>query len=320
MEPLISIIVPVYNTEKYLDRCIQSIVNQTYKNLEIILVDDGSTDKSAEICDNYASIDDRIRVIHKKNGGSSSARNAGLDACNGEYIGFIDSDDYISLDMYENLYMMCNNVVSISTIGMKEVSAYDTSTDSGNTDITFNTNEYYLKKILLKDDGGSVCSRLFHKDIISDIRFKENKLNEDVLFMVDVLSRIRSVIYINEIGYYYFSREGSNSRQFGKAVHDMVGNSTEIKHYVEEKFPSLIKEAEYFEIFQHMSFLLCCPYNYNRAEDPMCAEVLSFIRKNLLKGLKNPHFSNKNKLKLISVALFPTMTSYLVEKKAKKSD
>ena len=103
-EPLISVIVPVYNVAPYLDRCIKSIISQTYKNLEIILVDDGSTDESGVMCDHYAKLDDRIIVIHKVKGGASSARNAGLDHANGNYIGFVDSDDYIGKDMYNQLY------------------------------------------------------------------------------------------------------------------------------------------------------------------------------------------------------------------------
>ena len=102
--PLITVIVPVYNVEKYLTRCVDSIINQTYKNLEIILVDDGSTDSSPAICDNYAKKDSRINVIHKQNNGASSARNAALDIASGDYIGFVDSDDYINRDMYASLF------------------------------------------------------------------------------------------------------------------------------------------------------------------------------------------------------------------------
>lgn len=103
MNKLITVIVPVYNVAKYLEKCVKSIQDQTYKSLEIILVDDGSTDSSGAICDKYATEDSRIRVIHKPNGGLSSARNAGLDAATGDYVGFIDSDDYIAPDFYESL-------------------------------------------------------------------------------------------------------------------------------------------------------------------------------------------------------------------------
>ena len=101
--PLISVIVPIYNVEKYLDRCVDSIINQTYKNLEIILVDDGSPDNCPQMCDDYAKKDSRIKVVHKENGGLSDARNVGMEVATGEYVSFIDSDDYISLDCYETV-------------------------------------------------------------------------------------------------------------------------------------------------------------------------------------------------------------------------
>ena len=117
-KPLISVIVPIYKVEKYLNKCVKSIINQTYKNLEIILVDDGSPDNCGKICDKLAERDDRIRIIHKKNGGLSSARNAGIEIANGEYIGFVDSDDYIDNDMFETLYNnIKDNNADLSIIG-----------------------------------------------------------------------------------------------------------------------------------------------------------------------------------------------------------
>ncbi|MDE6946071.1 MAG: glycosyltransferase, partial [Anaeroplasmataceae bacterium] len=110
---IISVIVPIYNTEPYLNRCIDSIIKQTYRNLEIILVNDGSTDRSGEICDAYEKADNRVKVIHKRNGGLSSARNSGLEILNGKYIGFVDSDDYIAADMYETLLACMDDDVDI---------------------------------------------------------------------------------------------------------------------------------------------------------------------------------------------------------------
>lgn len=121
-DKLITIIIPVYNVEKYLRECIDSVIAQTYKNLEIILVDDGSIDKSGEICDEYSKKDSRIRVIHKKNGGLSDARNVALDIAKGEYIGFIDSDDYIEKDMFETLYKLAEKYhAEISSISFYKI-------------------------------------------------------------------------------------------------------------------------------------------------------------------------------------------------------
>ena len=120
--PKISVIVPVYNVEKYLRKCIESILNQTFREFELILVDDGSTDSSGKICDEYALKDSRIKVIHKENGGASSARNAGLDVAKGEYIGFVDSDDWIEMDMYGELYRLIKeNNTDISVCGINNI-------------------------------------------------------------------------------------------------------------------------------------------------------------------------------------------------------
>ena len=123
--PKISVIVPVYNVEKYLRKCIESILNQTFREFELILVDDGSTDSSGKICDEYALKDSRIKVIHKENGGASSARNAGLDVAKGEYIGFVDSDDWIEMDMYGELYRLIKeNNTDISVCGINNIKRY----------------------------------------------------------------------------------------------------------------------------------------------------------------------------------------------------
>ena len=133
MNSLISVIVPIYNVEKYLDRCVESIINQTYKNLEIILVDDGSPDNCTQMCDDYAKKDSRIRVVHKENGGLSDARNAGMEVATGEYVSFIDSDDYISLDFYETLFQtMIDNdsdIVECSVVKFYENGKFDEYSD-----------------------------------------------------------------------------------------------------------------------------------------------------------------------------------------------
>lgn len=312
-KPLISIIVPIYNSEPYLERCVDSIINQTYSNIEIILVNDGSTDGSSQICERYATIDERIKVVHKVNGGQSSARNLGLDVCSGDFIGFVDSDDWISDNMYASLLSHCENRKNIATIGIEEVN------DSGEV---FNrsvfakqitSRENLICKILFRQDFGSVCSRLFPREIIINNRFDETKLNEDVLFMMSIMKNVESVSYVPIIGYFYYRREGSTSRCFGKAIHDMVGNSVEIRKQISAEFPTLLKEAEYYEIYQHMNFLLCCPSDYARDKDSLCGEAVRYIRKHLLAGLCNPCFTLKNKLKLIGVSLMPKVMSKLVE-------
>lgn len=319
MTPKISVIVPIYNSESYLDKCVKSIMAQTYTNLEIILVDDGSTDRSSLMCDGYAQVDSRIKVIHKKNGGLSSARNAGIGSCSGQYIGFVDSDDWISPTMYEELLSLCEkNIGTIATIGVNQVNEENLITLRRAFLDEVVSAIQLLEKILCHKDCGSVCFRLFPREIVGDTRFDESKLNEDVLFMVSMIEKVKSVTYTSKIGYYYFQRSGSTSRSFGKAVHDMVGNSKKIREYVDKEFSSLSKAAERFEIFQNMSFLLCCPSNLDRKSDPIYSDVLSFVRKHIIVGIRNPYLTNKEKMKLLGVALCPRIVSRLIEKKLKK--
>ena len=142
MNPLISVIVPIYKVEKYLDRCVESLINQTYKNLEIILVDDGSPDNSPAMCDNYAKKDSRIKVVHKKNGGLSDASNVGMSVATGEFISFIDSDDYVSDDFFEVLYNTMitekSDIVECSVVKFYEDNLFDKHNDD-NEITTFST-------------------------------------------------------------------------------------------------------------------------------------------------------------------------------------
>ena len=320
MFPLISVIVPIYNTELYLDKCITSILNQTYQNLEVILVNDGSTDASASICDKYSIKDARVKVIHKQNGGQSSARNMGLDICSGDYIGFIDSDDWISETMYEKMFSLVKNDRMIIAIGSQEIAEDGKITSTRNYEEANLSSEEMLSNILLSKVGCSVCTKLFPRHIIESLRFKENKLNEDLLFMIDVLSNINQISYSSEIGYFCLKRSGSTTQVFGKAVHDMIENAKNVRHYVDTVYPSLSKKAERFEIYQNMSFLLCCPPKYDRDSDPLYKDVLSYVKKHRIKGLFNQYFSIKDKLKLLGVSFSPIMMARIVDYKKKNKN
>lgn len=185
LQPLISVIVPCYNVEEYLPKCIESILNQTYRNLEILLVDDGSPDNCGRICDEYAAKDSRIRIIHKKNGGLSDARNAALDVMTGEYVTFIDSDDYVSDDYVEYLYKI------IKESGVKlSVSSYQTFVDDSSAEIC--TNNPLFVKIVHTNDAltgmfyqqifdTSAWAKMYHRSLFSDgIRYPKGWLYEDL--------------------------------------------------------------------------------------------------------------------------------------------
>lgn len=214
--PVISVIVPVYNVEKYIEKCVDSIIIQTYKNLEIILVDDGSPDKCPEICDNYAKKDSRIKVIHKVNGGLSDARNAGLDIASGKYVTFIDSDDYISFDYIEKLYCaLVDNGADMSLCSFIFV-------DDNYNIITERQNDSPIEdecisgldiiKKLNQSHGGyyvvSVC-KLYSIHLFDNLRFRQGKIHEDEFIIHHVLYKCKRVATIAQPLYFYFQRSGS---------------------------------------------------------------------------------------------------------------
>ena len=211
--PLISVIIPVYNVEKYLDRCIESVVNQTYRNLEIILVDDGSPDRCPQICDDWSTKDPRIRVIHKANGGLSSARNTGLQNSNGEYLYFIDSDDWIELDMLQSLYDACShNDVLLSVCGRY---VHFENNNSIQIDKCPAANEIMPSKVfvshMLIGDHCDSCAwdKLFHKSLLVDIRFPEGRIYEDVAIMYKIALSTSCVATLSKQLYHYFRHSGS---------------------------------------------------------------------------------------------------------------
>lgn len=215
---LISVIVPVYNVEKYLRQCLDSIINQTYRNLEIILVDDGSTDSSGIICDEYAQIDARIKVIHKENGGLSSARNAGLDVCisGGDYVAFVDSDDWLELDMYERLYETSKKY-NADIVASKIYLEYKNKTG-------FLNERYWPQKVVTIDEFNkmrlfkdvcyqrlyytTVCNKLYNSQIFKKLRFP-HYLYEDVFVILDILRAASVIALLPEHKYHYRQREGS---------------------------------------------------------------------------------------------------------------
>ncbi|WP_178985257.1 glycosyltransferase [Winogradskyella helgolandensis] len=199
MENKISVIVPVYKVETYLHRCIDSITNQTYTNLEIILINDGSPDSSGKICDDYATKDNRIIVIHKKNEGSSCARNAGLDIATGDYIAFVDSDDYINELMLET---MLNKLLDhqLDVVEITPKSKYNQTSADNHFEIQDKSTA--LKRII-QNTTFSVWCRLYKRAIVHDLRFIPKIIHQDVFYTIDVLNRINQIGYLNNKSYNY---------------------------------------------------------------------------------------------------------------------
>ena len=209
---MVSVIVPVYNVELYLSRCVDSIINQSYKDLEIILIDDGSQDNSPDLCDKYSAVDNRIRVIHKTNGGLSSARNAGLDLALGDYICFVDSDDWISSTAVEySIGLMKRYHADVVETGILCTSDYVTNIPKQEK-IEIFKGKSILQDYLLsstKGAGYSVCKCMFSKGSIGGVRFREGYNNEDIDFKYKVLSISNVLVKSNIINYFYFQGVGS---------------------------------------------------------------------------------------------------------------
>lgn len=211
---MISVIVPVYNTEKYLDRCVQSILAQTYTDFELLLIDDGSTDSSGAMCDRYAEQDSRVRVFHKENGGVSSARNLGLDNAIGEWITFCDSDDFVYQDWLAN-YDISNSINPDLICQGVECSIKLSSSDR-NEKYSFNFGGLIKDGLLLLHEYhilGYVFIKLFKKNIIDAyrIRFDEQlKFKEDELFVLSYMTHCETMLSFKKIGYYYYVPDWCN--------------------------------------------------------------------------------------------------------------
>ncbi len=211
MKDKLSVIVPIYNVEKYLKKCVDSLINQTYHNLEIILVDDGSTDSSGKIADEYKEIDGRIKVIHKTNGGLADARNKGLDVATGKYVAFVDSDDWIDFNTYEySIDMMEKN--NSDMFVFRAINCYNGQScevkNTNNCEIIKNKDIFDYWGII----GRGVCDKVFIREYWNDIRFPFGKTSEDIFVIYKLMAKAKVTILSSNIYYYYRQRLGSISK------------------------------------------------------------------------------------------------------------
>lgn len=282
MKDLISVIIPVYKVEQYLDECINSVVNQSYKNLEIILVDDGSPDKCPKMCDGWAKRDNRIKVVHKQNGGLSSARNAGLDVANGDYFAFVDSDDWIAPTMYEDLYnaiIKYNADVAVSKIQKcfpdGHISDFNTNWNHQiNEDTVFEKKEYLHLCLSTKLDS-TAWNKLYKKHLFINVRFKEDRLTEDYLMTYYLINNINKVIYLNKVHYNYRVRPNGICGTYTH-INDTYLNINEIRaDLLGKKDLESIRHLNIFKLKFLISTCLICinvrpeTINYNYYHDEL---------------------------------------------------
>ena len=312
---LVSIIVPIFNSEKYIRRCIASVLEQSYSNFELILVDDGSTDASQLISEEYATRDNRIRVIHQENQGVSAARNAGIEASSGEYLMFVDSDDTLKnhaiMTLVEDAEHYGADVVStieskIDENGVEKVFSEDNSlyiyTGLNPLKMSLNYNKHTY----------SLHGKLFKFDFVDDIRFVNGRnINEDGYYIFQCYSKCPVLVQHNISTYCYFFRNDSLSRSiFSEKYFDMLYFSEQKKKTIQTRFPWLINEALNMEVSTHLFFLgaLCkaSGKKYRRVEK----ESIQFVRANY----KNYHSDNKYETRMSKIVywgLFPLYKFFL---------
>lgn len=322
-DELISIIVPVYNVEKYLNRCVNSLINQTYKNIEILLIDDGSTDTSGEICDSYKK-DERIKVWHKKNGGLSETRNYGLDKALGNVVCFIDSDDYVTLDMIEKLYTLKNKYnADVVVCGMRKFyNDKETIKFSKEGDVyTYTSDDALLKMI----DYNSLVSpnavnKMYDKKMFTnDCLYPIGKRYEDMGVTARIFSKSSIIIYTTSEMYMYFQRNDSiTNESFNEKDLDHITMSEELYHYICNNRSKLKNEFLVYLIFSFVScsnkIIMSNTNEYNYVIENAC----SLIKKNKKIILESRVYSIKKKVQLIMFAYLNKLYKMLYKRKAKK--
>lgn len=288
MDDLISVIIPVYKVEGYLSKCIESVINQTYSNIEIILVDDGSPDNCGKICDEYAKIDNRIIVIHKENGGVSSARNAGMDIASGKFISFVDGDDYISYDYISKLYdLLKDNDLPMSMCSINiDKNGSIAAGPSFNSDGEFQS-DCLINEILNFKTISAVFCKLFRNETINNLRFKNYSIAEDLLFLIEYLQTVERIISCNDKLYYYvLNSEGAirNPYNYKKyeslEVYDEILKLSENKDYYSKAKARLVRG--------NFHILLKIPkQTYRKEYDLICSKIREYRKEVMLDRSNN---------------------------------
>lgn len=300
MDDLISIIIPVYNVEKYLDKCLDTVINQTYKNIEIIIVNDGSTDNSLDICNKYKNLDNRVKVFSIKNSGASQARNYALKKAKGKYLAFVDSDDYIDLDMIELLYNnMIKEKADLSCCSFYEVFKDDIKKKTEEDKVYIMNNKKTIEKSFL-DEGLSVYlwNKLYKRELFKNIELPVGKSSQERFVMYEIFDKAKRVVYQSICKYYYIQRKNSTAHNLVKVNTDSIEASLNAVNYLKK-----YKDIRPLAVKEYLLTRLRCYKKlvyYNKKIDKR-------IRKNLIRELNkyNIDYSLKEKIEIILLKYFP---------------
>ena len=261
MKDLISVIIPVYNVEKYLRRCLDSVRNQSYKNLQIVLVNDGSTDGSGEICDEYAKLDERFVVCHKVNEGVAKARNTALSMARGEFVGFADADDYLEQEIFAKLHeALISNEADLAVCGYyEEYADRCIEIGTGNGMIVYDNYDAYVDYFKMGGRIGSGCwNKLFRAKALNGIEYKPYVMGEDVEMLSRALNNCNKVVCIDYAGYHYIHRMGSATQlSFRKENLNIIDVMDEVIEFVKENHPDLINNVYAFQASWIVAILQC---------------------------------------------------------------
>lgn len=313
-ETKISVIVPVYNTEKWLERCITSIQRQTWQNLEIIIVDDGSTDESGQVAERLAQADSRIKVFHKPNGGASTARNMGIDNASGEYIGFIDSDDYIDPEMYARLMELIRQedllMAQTSRNGINEAGKVLVDIYVPPKETTVMESYAYIRELLLHRGDASFCTKLIKASLFTDERFPEGVLNEDFHLLMRLLPKVERIAVLAETYYHIFHRPDSTTRkrsqeEFPRVFLDIVDNADMMEAIIARACPVLKEEARRFALYQRLDYLSHIPTGQMTKENDFYQNVLRYIRRYFGDILTNRYLEGEFRFYLLLFCISP---------------
>ncbi len=300
----ITIVVPIYNTEEYLERCVNSILNQSYKNLEIILVDDESPDNCPELCEKFKTMDNRVVVIHKKNGGLSDARNAGIEIATGKYISFVDSDDYIESDYIQVLYDLIKKYKS--KISMVDINRrFDSGkiiNNSNNQEFVLNQKEFFEKMLYgERDFDNSASAKLYETALFNDVRYPVGRLYEDTATTYKIILKCNEIPVKSVPLYNYMIRATSIVQcSFNEKKLQIIESTKEMTNAVKKKYPDLENAClrkEAWSYFSTLSQMALSNYRNKELENKM----ISFININRKKLLSDKRLSNRDKFGIICI-------------------
>ncbi|MDO5101150.1 MAG: glycosyltransferase [Eubacteriales bacterium] len=300
-QPLISVIVPVYNAKSYLNRCVDSILCQSYRNIELLLVDDGSSDGSAELCDAYLT-DDRVRVFHTINSGVSAARNFGMAQASGAYLTFVDADDFISADMVERLYHHLETQKADVSIGNLHHTFEDTMIVENKAEtISVWDNEQTLQKFLqAKETSFFPVAKLIKKELLAEVRFNADyKLAEDALLLTELyLARTIKTVYTDRPVYAYYHHKNSATTTVNRnTVFDTIRVHAKIFQLVGQRFPRLkadLLTRRYWSYFVVLDKIIFDETHFKKE----ITEITKKLKKNAIKIMRDRSFSKGRKLSL----------------------